>query len=64
MSVIVRTAGLGRSIEELKWDVDYLMNLWNQIQETAPNALSPSLIYKDDKKIKFNFCYFFWSGLH
>jgi len=51
MSVIVRTAGLGRSIEELKWDVDYLMNLWNQIQETAPNALSPSLIYKDDKLI-------------
>ena len=51
MSLIVRTAGLGRSIEELKWDVDYLMNLWNQIQETAPNALSPSLIYKDDKLI-------------
>ncbi|SVC79637.1 uncharacterized protein METZ01_LOCUS332491, partial [marine metagenome] len=51
MSVIVRTAGLGRSIEELKWDVDYLMNLWNQIQETVPNALSPSLIYKDDKLI-------------
>ena len=51
MSVIVRTAGLGRSIEELKWDVDYLMNLWNQIQETAPNASSPSLIYKDDKLI-------------
>ncbi|MEC7911368.1 MAG: Rne/Rng family ribonuclease [Pseudomonadota bacterium] len=51
MSVIVRTAGLGRSIEELKWDVDYLMNLWNQIQETAPNAVSPSLIYKDDKLI-------------
>ena len=51
MSVIVRTAGLGRAIEELKWDVDYLMNLWNQIQETAPNAVSPSLIYKDDKLI-------------
>ena len=51
MSLIVRTAGLGRSIEELKWDVDYLMNLWNQIQETTPNALSPSLIYKDDKLI-------------
>ena len=51
MSLIVRTAGLGRSIEELKWDVDYLMNLWNQIQETAPNASSPSLIYKDDKLI-------------
>ena len=51
MSVIVRTAGLGRSTEELKWDLDYLMNLWNQIKSTVSDAPSPSLIYKDDKLI-------------
>ena len=51
MSVIVRTAGLGRSTDELKWDLDYLMNLWNQIKSTVTDAPSPSLIYKDDKLI-------------
>jgi ribonuclease E len=51
MSVIVRTAGLGRSAEELKWDLDYLMNLWEQIKSTVNDAPSPSLIYKDDKLI-------------
>ena len=51
MSVIARTAGLGRSTEELKWDFDYLMNLWNQIKSTLTEAPSPSLIYKDDKLI-------------
>ena len=51
MSIIVRTAGLGRSTEELKWDLDYLMNLWQQINSTVDDAPSPSLIYKDDKLI-------------
>ena len=51
MSVIVRTAGLGRSTDELKWDLDYLMNLWEQIKSTVTDAPSPSLIYKDDKLI-------------
>ncbi len=51
MSVIVRTAGLGRSTDELKWDLDYLMNLWEQIKSSIADAPSPSLIYKDDKLI-------------
>ena len=51
MSVIVRTAGLGRSSEELKWDLDYLINLWEQIKSTVDDAPSPSLIFKDDKLI-------------
>mgnify|MGYP002031619072 FL=1 len=51
MSIIVRTAGLGRSTEELKWDLDYLLNLWEQIKSSAIDAPSPSLIYKDDKLI-------------
>ncbi len=31
MSVIARTAGIGRTIEELKWDMGYLMQLWGAI---------------------------------
>ncbi|HAS51438.1 MAG TPA: ribonuclease E/G, partial [Gammaproteobacteria bacterium] len=34
MGLIVRTAGVGRSQEELQWDLDYLLNLWRAI-ETA-----------------------------
>ena len=44
MSVIVRTAGLGRSTEELKWDLDYLMNLWEQIKSSVSDAPSPSSV--------------------
>ncbi|MBL6702278.1 MAG: Rne/Rng family ribonuclease, partial [SAR86 cluster bacterium] len=51
MSVIVRTAGLGRSTDELKWDLDYLISLWEQIKSSVDDAPSPSLIYKDDKLI-------------
>ncbi|HVE88884.1 MAG TPA: ribonuclease E/G, partial [Burkholderiaceae bacterium] len=32
MSIIARTAGIGRSVEELQWDLNYLMKLWNAIE--------------------------------
>ncbi len=35
MSLIARTAGIGRSVEELKWDLDYLLKLWEAIAEAA-----------------------------
>jgi ribonuclease E len=35
MSVIARTAGIGRNIEELKWDMGYLMQLWGAIEQAA-----------------------------
>ena len=35
MSVIARTAGIGRSVEELQWDLDYLLKLWGAICEAA-----------------------------
>ncbi|MCI6529731.1 MAG: ribonuclease E/G [Mesosutterella sp.] len=35
MSVIARTAGIGRSVEELQWDLDYLLKLWSAICEAA-----------------------------
>ena len=51
MGAIVRTAGLGRSSEELSLDLAYLLALWGQISQTTDEASSPSLIYRDDKLI-------------
>ena len=51
MGAIVRTAGLGRSSEELSLDLAYLLALWGQISQTTLEAPSPSLIYRDDKLI-------------
>ncbi len=51
MSAIVRTNGLGRSVEELSLDLAYLLALWDEINNTIPNATSPSLVYRDDKLI-------------
>jgi len=51
MSAIVRTNGLGRSAEELSLDMAYLLALWDEINNTTPNAISPSLIFRDDKLI-------------
>ena len=51
MGAIVRTAGLGRSSEELNLDLAYLLALWDQISTSINDAPSPSLIYKDDKLI-------------
>ena len=51
MSAIVRTNGLGRTAEELSLDMAYLLALWDEINNTSPNAISPSLIFRDDKLI-------------
>ena len=51
MSAIVRTNGLGRTAEELSLDLAYLLALWDEINNTIPNAVSPSLIFRDDKLI-------------
>ena len=51
MSAIVRTNGLGRTVEELSLDLAYLLALWDEINNTMPNAISPSLIFRDDKLI-------------
>jgi ribonuclease E len=40
MSVIARTAAIGRSAEELNWDLNYLLQLWRAI-ETAANDRTP-----------------------
>ncbi|HXF45810.1 MAG TPA: Rne/Rng family ribonuclease, partial [Burkholderiaceae bacterium] len=35
MSVIARTAGIGRAVEELQWDLNYLLHLWQAIEDAA-----------------------------
>ena len=50
MGVIVRTAGLGRSKEELQWDLDYLLQLWSSIKEAAQQP-APILIYQESDVI-------------
>jgi len=47
MGLIVRTAGVERSAEELQWDLDYLLHLWNAIDSAAQTRSAPFLIYQD-----------------
>ena len=47
MSVIVRTAGIGRTHEELQLDLQHLLNLWQQIQSTASANPSPILVHQE-----------------
>ena len=47
MSVIVRTAGIGRSQEELQLDLQHLLDLWAQIQGTANSGPSPMLVHQE-----------------
>src|SRR4029079_2760745 len=47
MGAIVRTAGLGRSAEELQWDLDYLLNLWRSIEAAAHERAACFLVYQD-----------------
>ena len=48
MGVIVRTAGEGKDPEELKWDLQYLLKVWDAITEANVLKKSPFLIYKED----------------
>ncbi|MGD8672311.1 MAG: ribonuclease E/G, partial [Thiogranum sp.] len=45
MGLIVRTAGVGRQAEELQWDLDYLLQLWESISRAAEEGTAPFLIY-------------------
>ncbi len=50
MGVIVRTAGVGKQQEELQWDMDYLLSLWNSVVE-ASSRKAPFLIYQESNVI-------------
>ena len=51
MSIIARTAGIGRSQEELQWDLDYLKQLWDAIEGAAESEKAPSLIYLESSLV-------------
>jgi len=51
MGMIVRTAGLGRSAEELQWDLDYLLQLWEAIKSASSERSGTFLIYQESNVI-------------
>ncbi len=51
MSIIARTAGIGRTAEELQWDLNYLMQLWKAIDEAASGNQAPLLIYLESSLV-------------
>jgi ribonuclease E len=50
MGLIVRTAGIGKNAEELQWDLDYLLQLWQAIEHSAEKP-APFLIYQESNVI-------------
>lgn len=51
-SLIIRTAGLGKTKTEITRDFDYLMNLWNKIRDLTLNSVAPACIYDEGNVIK------------
>ena len=51
MGLIVRTAGVGKNVEELQWDLDYLLQLWRAIEKSAAERPAPFLIYQESDVI-------------
>jgi len=51
MGVIVRTAGIGRSSEELQWDLDYLMQLWQAIDGASERRSAPCLLLQESNVV-------------
>ncbi|OUU79187.1 MAG: hypothetical protein CBC38_05425 [Gammaproteobacteria bacterium TMED78] len=51
MGCIVRTAGVGRDNEELKWDLEYLLNVWDSIKKEAVSRPATFLIYQESNAI-------------
>ena len=47
MSLIARTAGIGRSLEELQWDLNYLLQLWRAVDSAAGAQAAPFLILQE-----------------
>ena len=51
MGLIARTAAEGASVAELQWDLEYLLSVWDAIQEANQLRKAPFLIYRDDDLI-------------
>lgn len=51
MGAIVRTAGVGKSTEDLQWDLNYQADIWEAIQRSAEEKSAPFLIYQESNVI-------------
>lgn len=51
MSIIARTAGIGRSAPELQWDLNYLLKLWTAIEGAAKGGKGAFLIYQESSLV-------------
>jgi ribonuclease E len=47
MGLIVRTAGVGRRVEELQWDLSFLLSQWKAIHDAAAPLHAPALIHQE-----------------
>lgn len=50
-SLIARTAGIGKTPEELQWDLNFLMQLWGVIEEATSSKSPPFLVYQESNLI-------------
>ena len=51
MSIIARTAGIGRTAAELQWDLNYLLKLWNAIDGAGKSNKGAFLIYQESSLV-------------
>lgn len=51
MSIIARTAGIGRTAEELQWDLNYLTQLWQAIEDASNFQPGAYLIYQESSLV-------------
>ena len=51
MGIILRTAGVGKSKEEMQWDLDYLSQLWETVKNASKERSAPYLIYQESDVI-------------
>jgi len=51
MGAIVRTAGVGRSAEDLQWDLDNLRTQWDQIEAASKDRAAPFLVYRESDAV-------------
>lgn len=51
MGIIVRTAGIGKATEELDWDLQYLLTIWEAIQAATKDKPAPFLVFQESNVI-------------
>ncbi len=52
MGIIVRTAGSHKTKNDIDYDLQNLLKIWNSIKETAMNSMAPSLVHHESEIIK------------